>query len=220
MSQYIESYPEDSGRKEKMLSKEPSIHPSCTIKKSKLGEWTALGANTTLNEVEFGDYSYTAGHVIIAYATIGKFCSIANSTRINPGNHPQWRVTQHHCTYRRIQYGFDNVDDEAFFQWRRDHHCHIGHDVWIGHGAVIMPGVTVGIGAIIGAGAVVTKDISPYEVAVGVPAKVIKKRFSDEVIEKLLQIAWWEWDRSSLEENFQDLLDMEAFLQKYTAINT
>jgi hypothetical protein len=81
-----------------------------------------------------------------------------------------------------------------------------------------MPGVKIAIGAIIGSGAVVTKDIGPYEVAVGVAAKVIKKRFDDETIEKLLASEWWNWDRETLEANFNDLLDLEVFLNKHSLI--
>lgn len=205
--------PEHAGGK--MLSEEPGIHPTCRIHNSEVGGWTALGPHTTIAESTFGDYSYTAGNVSIVYADVGKFCSIANSSRINPGNHPQWRVTQHHSTYRRIKYGFDTVNDEEFFNWRREHRCTIGHDVWIGHGAIIMPGVSVGTGAIIGSGAVVTKDVGPYEVAVGVAATVIKKRFADDVIDKLLATAWWDWDRPTLVERFHDLLDVPLFLEKY-----
>ena len=220
MLHHIDFFPESlKDRPKKKLSEKPTIHPTCVIRNSKIGSWTSLGKDTRLNEVTFNDYSYTAGNVSIVYTTVGKFCSIANSARINPGNHPQWRVTQNHCTYRRIQYGFDIVEDEGFFQWRREHHCHIGHDVWIGHGAIIMPGVKIGIGAIIGSGAVVTKDVGDYEVAVGVPAVVIKRRFSEEVSEKLLSIAWWEWDRPTLERRFNDLLEVEVFVEKYFGQN-
>ncbi len=79
--------------------------------------FTALGPNTWLVESSFGDYSYTAGNVQIIYAEVGKYCSIANSVRINPGNHPQWRVTQHHMTYRRVHYGLGAEDDAEFAQW-------------------------------------------------------------------------------------------------------
>ena len=213
---YFEKFPEETvPSKPFQLSEKPYVHESCRLRKTKLGAYTALAAGTRMNEVSFGDYSYTAGQVSIAYSEVGKFVSIANSTRINPGNHPHWRVTQHHCTYRRIQYGFDTVEDESFFQWRRDHACHIGHDVWIGHGAIILPGVSVGTGAIVGAGAVVTKDVPPYAVAVGVEAKVIKQRFPDAIAEALLQIAWWDWDRQLLEERFHELTDVEQFIEKY-----
>jgi phosphonate metabolism protein (transferase hexapeptide repeat family) len=134
--------------------------------------------------------------------------------RINPGNHPMGRVTQHHMTYRRTQYGF-GPDDAAFFDWRRAHRCTIGHDVWIGHGAIIMPGVSIGTGAVIGSGAVVTHDIPDYTIAVGVSARPLRLRFSEEIVAKLLQIAWWDWDRATLEARFDDLLDVEGFVRKY-----
>ncbi len=197
------------------LGEQPYIHPTCHIRNSRIGAWTALGANTSLVESSFGDYSYTAGDVQIIYSDIGKYCSIANSVRINPGNHPQWRVTQHHMTYRRAQYRLGLEDDAAFFQWRREHHCSVGHDVWIGHGAIVMPGVRIGTGAIIGSAAVVTKDIGPYEIAVGIPARVIKQRFEAPVINKLLASEWWEWRRDELERRFDDLLDLDTFLKKY-----
>jgi phosphonate metabolism protein (transferase hexapeptide repeat family) len=200
---------------ESVLGESPVIHPTCQIRKCQIGSWVWLGPHTFLVESSFGDYSYTAGDVQIIYTKVGRYCSIANSVRINPGNHPQWRVTQHHMTYRRVRYRLDSSDDLEFFQWRKDHQCVIDHDVWIGHGAVIMPGVHIGTGAVVGSGAVVTKNLAPYEVAVGVPARVIKKRFSDEVIVRLLASQWWNWNRKELECRFRDLLDIEDFLKKY-----
>lgn len=200
------------------LGEQPLIDPSCRIRNSTIGAWTWLGEKTWLVDSSFGDYSYAAGNVQIIYAEVGKYCSIANSVRINPGNHPQWRVTQHHMTYRRKQYMLGESDDLEFFQWRKDHNCVIGHDVWIGHGAVIMPGVKIGTGAIIGTGAVVTKDVGPYQIAVGIAARVIKQRFPDEVVEKLLESKWWDWDRATLEERFGDLLHLDVFLRKYSTV--
>ena len=212
---YFDQYPEvQTQHLRKQLSEEPTIHDQCVIKDSHVGAWTELRTNTRIVESTFGDYSYTAGDVQIIYADIGKFCSIASHVRINPGNHAMWRVTQHHATYRRKQYGFGE-DDAAFFGWRREHRCTIGHDVWLGHGAIVMPGVRIGSGAVIGSSAVVTKDVEPYTIAVGVPAKPVKQRFPDHVAEKLLQIAWWDWDRPTLEARFDELLDLDRFLEKY-----
>jgi phosphonate metabolism protein (transferase hexapeptide repeat family) len=212
----IEMYlPEGIELKEKNLGEEPFIHKTAMIRKCKIGSWTDIGPNVSLMETEVGDYTYFAGEASSLYATIGKFCSIASHVRINPSNHPMWRVTQHHSTYRRKQYGFDTINDEEFFNWRRKDHVEIGHDVWIGHGAIIMPGVKIGTGAIIGSGAVVTKDVIPYGVAVGVPAKVIRKRFDDETIEKIMKTSWWEWDRKTLEERFKDMFEVGSFLNKY-----
>jgi phosphonate metabolism protein (transferase hexapeptide repeat family) len=207
--------PEIKDKPKKSLSEKPTIHQGAMIRDSQIGSWTEIGKNTKILESTVGDYTYDAGDVMIVYTDVGKFCSIASHTRINPGNHPKWRVTQHHFTYRRAQFGFGDKDDDEFFNWRREHRCSIGNDVWLGHGTTIMPGVKIGHGAIVGSGAVVTKDIGPYEIAVGVPAKVIKKRFDDQTIAKLLEIRWWDWERARLEERFDDLFDMGVFLEKY-----
>lgn len=199
----------------KSLGEEPTIHESSTVLNCTLGSWTELGPNTWMEESSLGDYSYTAGDNQIIYAEIGKFCSIASHVRINPGNHPMWRVTQHHATYRRAQYQFGTSDDETFFEWRKEHKVKIGHDVWIGHGAIIMPGVTIGTGAVIGAGAVVTKDVPPYMIAVGVPSKPLRERFPASISRRLLETEWWNWDRKMLEERINDLNHVALFLQKY-----
>ncbi len=204
--------PEDLTRPARRLSERPTIHPTATIRDSFIGSWTDIGPNCQIVESAFGDYSYAAGDASIIYTEVGKFCSIASHVRINPGNHPMERVTQHHLTYRRVQYGLGEADDLAFFEWRREHRCRIGHDVWLGHGAVIMPGVAIGTGAVVGSGAVVTKDVAPYTVAVGVPARPIRTRFPSAVIERLLASAWWDWDRATLEDRFEELLDLDRFL--------
>src|SRR5664279_186760 len=214
---HIDLYPEAlrDQRPEKPLSEAPTIHDDCLIIDSEIGTWTEIGRDTTMIESSFGDYSYTAGDVDMIYTEVGKFCSIASHVRINPGNHPMRRVTQHHMTYRRKAFGFGETDDAEFFEWRRAHKCMIGNDVWIGHGVTIMPGVTIGTGAVIGAGAVVTKDVEPYQIAVGVPARPIRQRFADDVIAALLRIAWWDWDRQTLEARFSDFYNLDSFIEKY-----
>lgn len=213
MYEYEALLPEGQSRGGKRLTEEPSIHPSSAIIRSRLGGWTDIGPRVSIAESEVGDYTYFAGDASAIYAAIGKFCSIASHVRINPSNHPMWRVTQHHATYRRVQYGLDRQDDEEFFNWRKASPVRIGHDVWLGHGVIVMPGVSIGTGAAVGSGAVVTKDLPPYAVAVGVPAKVIKYRFDGETVEKLLKSAWWDWDRATLERKFHELLDKDVFLQ-------
>jgi phosphonate metabolism protein (transferase hexapeptide repeat family) len=221
MLQYIDLHPREEAiiqrHTQKQLGVEPCYHEPVLVHDSHIGSWTELGANTHISESTFGDYSYAAGDVSIIYADVGKFCSIASHVRINPGNHPMWRVTQHHMTYRRRQYGFGE-DDREFFTWRREHRCVIGHDVWIGHGAIIMPGVKIGTGAVIGSGAVVTKDVAPYTIAVGVAAHPIRRRFPDDVIQKLLAIAWWDWDHETIKARFDDLLDIQTFVEKYETV--
>lgn len=215
--QYVEHF-EGSGHAAtmatKQLGQQPVFHDGVFIHDCHIGEWTEVGTNCWLVETTLDDYSYVVGDNQIIYTEIGKFSNIASHVRINPGNHPMERVTLHHITYRRKMYGFGE-DDADFFQWRRDHKCVIGHDTWLGHNVTIMPGVTVGAGAIVGSGAVVTKDVPPYMIVAGVPAKPIRPRFPDAIAEKLLKIAWWDWDRATLEARFDDLYDTQRFVEKY-----
>ena len=200
----------------KILGPEARIHPEARVWDSTLGAYCDIGAMTSIAESTIGDYTYLVDQCSVIYSTIGKFCSIASHTRINPGNHPMWRATQHHMTYRRVAYGFGEADDADFFQWRRDAHVTIGNDVWIGHGAIVLPGVTIGDGAVVAAGAVISKDIAPYTIVGGVPGHEIRERFPREVAEAMQRIAWWNWDRATLEERFDDIAgDAEAFVAKY-----
>ena len=198
------------------LSPEPVIHPTAVLSEVSLGAWTEVGPNVSMSETIFGDYSYAVYGNEIIYSEIGKFCNIASYARINPGNHPMRRASQHHFTYRSRQYELGE-DDEAFFDWRRSHKTTIGHDVWIGHGAVIMPGVSIGTGAVVGAGAVATRDVPDYAVVAGVPAKIIRERFPRDVQQGLLTIAWWDWPHSRLKESLKDFRNMDAheFVEKY-----
>ena len=108
-------------------------------------------------------------------------------------------------------------DDDDFFNWRRSYPVTIGHDTWIGHNAVILPGVNIGLGAVVGAGAVVAKDVAPYTIVVGVPAKVVRERFPAEVQAGLMRVAWWEWPHDRLKAALEDfrLLSAEDFVARY-----
>ena len=201
----------------KMLSVEPTVDPSARLRDARLGAYCEVGARTILQEVTMGDYSYVVNDAQITYTTIGKFCSIAAMTRINPGNHPTHRAAQAHFTYRASAYFPQESDDAEFFEWRRSHRVHIGHDVWIGHGAIVLPGRSVGTGAVVAAGAIVTKDVPAYTIAAGNPARAIKRRFPESIAGRLAALAWWDWDHETLRGALPDFrkLAVEDFLEKY-----
>jgi phosphonate metabolism protein (transferase hexapeptide repeat family) len=203
----------------KSLAIEPTVDPTAKIQDVKFGIYCEVGARTILLDVEMGDYSYVVNDAQMTYTTIGKFCSIAAMTRINPGNHPMHRATQAHFTYRASAYFPGEADDAEFFDWRKSHRVHIGHDVWIGHGAIVLPGRRIGHGAVIAGGAVVTKDVPDYTIVAGNPARPIRRRFSDGVAERLMQLGWWNWDHDALRMALPDFrkLTIEAFLDKYEA---
>ncbi|UTD26445.1 chloramphenicol acetyltransferase [Bradyrhizobium sp. WD16] len=203
----------------KMLSVVPAVDPSAQLTDARLGAYCEVGARTVLHDVTIGDYSYVVNDSQITYTTIGKFCSIAAMTRINPGNHPMHRATQAHFTYRASTYFPGEEDDAAFFDWRRSHAVTIGHDVWIGHGAVVLPGRQIGTGAVIAAASIVTKDVPAYTIVAGNPARIIRRRFSEPIAERLTALAWWDWNHDRLRRALPDFrqLAIEDFLAVHEA---
>jgi len=220
---YIASFPADTAHvaQNSRMGRLPKISIDAGIRDSSFGPYTAVGARTKIAESEFGDYSYIVEDGQVIYSTVGKFCSIAASVRLNPGNHPTWRASQHHFTYRCEGYDLAESDALEFFNWRRSHPVTLGHDVWIGHGVTVMPGVSIGTGAVVGSGAVVTKDVAPYTIVAGVAAKPIKDRFPARQAEQLLQLAWWDWPHALLREALPDFksLSLDDFLVKYQDID-
>ncbi len=201
------------------LGERPFIHPTAVVKASTLGRYTEIGAGSQVSNSTIGDYSYAVENTQIAFATIGKFANIASHVRIYASKHPMELASLHHFTYRSSWYFDDAEDNREFFDWRSSHGISIGHDTWIGHGAVIMPGVTIGNGAVIGSNAVVTRDVSPYAIAVGVPAKVVRLRFDERTIERLERLAWWDWPHETLRDRLDDFRKLPAaeLLDRYEA---
>lgn len=199
------------------LGLEPTVDPTARITACRLGRFTEIGARTRLTETSLDDYSYIVEDGEVIYARIGRFCSIAAQVRINPGNHPMERASQAHFTYRSRSYWRQEENEADFFERRRALPVAIGHDVWIGHGAVILPGRTIGTGAVIGAGTIVTRDVAPYAIVVGNPARVVRRRFPESVSERLQALAWWDWDHERLRRALPDFrgLPIEAFLDRH-----
>jgi phosphonate metabolism protein (transferase hexapeptide repeat family) len=199
------------------LTERAFVHPTAVVKASTLGRYTEIGAGSQVSNSTIGDYSYAVENTQIAFATIGKFANIASHVRIYASKHPMELASLHHFTYRSSWY-FDDVEDNRdFFEWRASSPISIGHDTWIGHGAVIMPGVTIGNGAVVGSNAVVTRDVPPYAIAVGVPAKVVRMRFDESTIARLEKLAWWDWPHDTLRERLDDFRKLPAaeFLECY-----
>jgi len=203
----------------KKLGARPLIHETAVVRQSTFGKFCKIGARTTVIESSFGDYSYAVNDAEIVYATIGKFSSIGPLVGLNPGNHPMTRASQSHFTYRSWQYFDDAMDETSLIDWRRAARVTIGHDAWVGRAAIVLPGRTIGTGAVVGAGAVVTKDVAPYTIVAGNPARVIRPRFEAEIAARLLALAWWEWPHRQLRRALDDFrsLDVEDFLDRYEA---
>jgi len=201
------------------LSETPLVHPSAIVRDSALGRYVEIGERCVVAETHVGDYSYLMQDCETWAARIGKFVNVASHVRINATNHPSWRATLHHFTYRADEYWPDADREEDFFDWRRENAVTVGHDVWIGHGATILAGVTVGNGAVIGAGAVATHDVAPYMIVVGVPARPLRPRFAEGIGARMDALAWWDWPHATLRAALDDFrrLSAESFLDKYGA---
>src|SRR5690349_23272348 len=180
------------------------INPTVSLRQAAIGQCCEILGGTAIEHASLGDYSYLGRNCMVADAHIGKFCAIAASVRIGAPNHPMDRPSLHRFTYCPEYYSAEAVRDERFFADRRAAVVTIGHDVWIGHGVIVLPGVTVGDGAVLAAGAVVTRDVSPYTIVGGVPARPIRERFSREIAAKLGRIAWWDWSFETIMERLPD----------------
>jgi phosphonate metabolism protein (transferase hexapeptide repeat family) len=202
--------------KEKIINSKGLIGQRVFLNNVALGEYTEIGDDSHFEQVEFGAFSYCGPRCIIQNSKILNFSNIAAHVRIGPTDHPMDRPTLHHFTYRRRLYGFAEEDDQEFFYARSCRITILGHDTWLGHNVIVKPGITIGNGAVVGSGSVVTKDLPPYSVSVGVPAKVIRFRFLPEEIQALEEIQWWHWNWAMIKKRVKDFsLPIGQFITKY-----
>jgi hypothetical protein len=201
----------------RLSAERPVIHADCQIVEARFGAYVEIGRGSRIVNAVIGDYSYCDRRADIANAVIGKFANIAAQTRIGATDHPLDTAACHHFLYRSADYWDDAANDEAFFAQRRARTAHIGHDTWIGHGAQVKPGVTLGDGAVVAAGAVVTRDVAPYTIVAGTPARPLRARQPADIAERLIALAWWDWDHARLRAALDDFraLAAEAFLEKH-----
>lgn len=173
------------------------IEKGAVLKKCKIAQNCDIRKN-----VEIGEYSYVNAGSNIISGKIGKFCSIGYSCDIGMFEHPIKMVSTSSEIYRGIM-EWDELKKPPI----------IGNDVWIGSKATILQGVTVGNGAIIAAGAVVTKDVPAYAIVAGVPAKVIKYRFDENLIKKIEKVQWWNFDESWIKDNIDLFKEPKKFVE-------
>jgi phosphonate metabolism protein (transferase hexapeptide repeat family) len=195
----------------------PKVHATARLRDAVLGRFTEIKERVAFSDSTLGDYAYVERDAIVIYARIGKFSCVAAAACINALEHPISRVSQHKITYRPNEYFLGAKIDKDFREKRRGRVVEIGHDVWVGHGAVIMPGVKIGDGAVVAAGAVVTRDVAPYAIVAGVPAKFLRWRFDPKIAERMIALAWWDWAHDQLADAVADMqtLSVEEFLEKY-----
>lgn len=168
---------------------------------SKIGTGTVIGNRTALS-----------------FSCIGRFCSIANDVRVQPYTHPTNFISTNPIFFNTIN-NYPLGKGEALFQeilkTENGFYCEIGNDVWIGENVIIKGGVKIGNGAVVGMGAIVTNDVPPYSIVGGVPAKIIKYRFDQSIIQKLERIAWWDWKLNLIKKRKNDFTNVELFIKKY-----
>lgn len=197
------------------LSKVQAENPSCQfylgakIHNVSFGNHVVVYENVYLENCNIGSYSYVQKNSKIFNTDIGNFCSIATGVSIGPGIHRIDLITTHPSFYIKdtpLPIVFATKNHFETFK-----KTIIGNDVWIGEGAIILDGVSVGNGAVIAAGAIVVKEVEPYSVVGGVPARHLKYRFDEETIALIEKSEWWNYSDEWFENNAEMMLDVNRF---------
>ena len=197
------------------------IRLNSKIRNSRLDGYNVIDRYADVSNSRIGFASVIGTGSKIAYAEIGKYCSVASNVRIIVGTHPSETFVSTCPSFYSLREGRGIVfteeqkfDEFNFIDVEKQVAVKIGNDVWIGTGVTILQGITVGNGAIIAAGAVVTKDVPPYAIVGGVPAKLIRMRFQGKQIDCLEKVKWWDKDIKWLKENNMLFSDIEDFCNK------
>ena len=202
-------------KKDQKVGKNVALHGSRLEGKNKINE------DTVFVKSRLGRGSYIGAGCQFNSAQIGKYCSIGSYVKILTANHPSQTFVSTHPAFFSLsrQAGFtytteQRFQEQRFYDWQNGISVSIGNDVWIGEEAIIMGGVKIHDGAIIGARAVVTKDVPPYAIVGGIPAKIIGKRFDDNEIVFLLNLKWWDKDEAWITQHAQFFSDLRELMKK------
>lgn len=179
-----------------------------------------IGRNTILLNCRVGKYTYMGNSCTFSNTSIGRFCSIASNVQLINGTHPTKRFASTHPAFyaKKTPVGNGFVGNDKFEEFRytsNGRSLEIGNDVWIGSQVILLGGIKIGDGSIIAAGSVVTKDVPPYTIVGGVPARVIRKRFEEREIQLLQKIRWWEWPTNKIHSEAFLFDDVTKLLKKY-----
>ena len=180
---------------ENKISQTANLSLKATIKRSDIGNYCGVAKYADISDVTIGDYSSIGRYSKIVHTKIGKFCSISWDVTINAISHPINHLSTNAFAY------VPQVGNFVTKRTQQHKMVNIENDVWIGANSVIMPGIHIGNGAVIGAGSVVTKDVPDYAIVGGAPAKIIKYRFEKDIIDRLLELKWWDLPKEVLKNN-------------------
>ena len=188
----------------------------------KFGGYNLICHDSQLGGCELGLLSYVGAHVHLSHVKVGKYSSIGPGVQTVVGNHPtKTYVAMHPAFYTDRKFAGMQISQKQTFEEysyvdeQKKWLVVIGNDVWIGANAKILNGCRIGDGAVVAAGAVVTKDVPPYTIVGGVPAKPIRTRFTEEQIEFLLRFKWWERDVEWIREHAEEFADIDQFMKKW-----